>query len=62
MEGPIDFRWVLFMVGSIKMGSIYLFSLSRPFGTQFGYILIITALRLTACTVLLMVTPLRGDL
>ena len=34
------------------VGSIYLFSLSRPFGTQFGYILTITALRLAVCTVL----------
>ena len=44
------------------MGSINSPSLSRLFETQFRYILTITALRLTACTVLLMVTPLRGDL
>ena len=45
------------MVGSIK--SEYM---SRPFRTQSDYILNNTALRLTACTVLLKVTPLRGDL
>ena len=45
-----------------KVGSINLFSLSRLFETQFCYVLTITSLRLTACTVLLMVTPLRGDL
>ena len=44
------------------MGSINAFSMSRLYETQFGYILTTTALRLTACTVLLMVTPLRGDL
>jgi hypothetical protein len=31
-------------------------------GRSFGSILTITALRLTACTVLLKVSPLRGDL
>ena len=44
-----------------KVGSIYLFIVSRPVGTHIGYILTITALRLTACTVFLKVSPLRGD-
>ena len=56
------------------VGSIYLFSLSRLSEKQLGYILIITALHnvrccflsvatlYKQCTVLLMVTPLRGDL
>ena len=43
------------------VGSIYLFIVSRPVGTHIGYILTITALRLTACTVFLKVSPLRGD-
>ena len=51
------------------VGSINSFSMSRLYETQFAYVLIITALRLTAIkspldffSVLLMVTPLRGDL
>ena len=35
--------------------------MSRPVGTHIGYILTITALRLTACNVFLKVSPLRGD-
>ena len=46
-----------YMMGSIN--SEYMSHLSEM---QFSYLLTITALRLTACTVLLMVTPLRGDL
>ena len=38
-----------------------MFIVSRPVGTHIGYILTITALRLTACTVFLKVSPLRGD-
>ena len=44
------------------MGSINSEYMSHLSEMQFSYILTITALRLTACTVLLMVTPLRGDL
>ena len=43
----------------IEMGSI---NLSRPAGTQFSYILTVTALRLTACTVLCISHPYRVDL